>query len=424
MIKSKKIGLGLSGGGFRAAAFHLGTLKKLFELDILSNIDVISTISGGSIIGAYYAMHKDNFKSMIENFQKILKKNLILRACTSFAFLWRITIILGSVTIVALLTESWSWTIIYLLGLIILIGIFFYKIFPTTLLIRDLYDSLIYNGKKLRDLPESPILVINSTNLDTGTLFSFTKDYSFDSTYKYTDNIKSKFDTREMPIAIAVSCSTAVPYAFSPTILKFQEEGKVLNPKLVDGGVYDNQGIYRITGDNINYKSDIVIVSDASAPFAKRFPGINPLPVLGRIMSVMMKRIKSVQFLQSIYEDSENELYEIGYFSLDWEYENCLNSFFNVAVKNKIRRHLLTDHNITEEMKKDKGKMIQHLKNKIGFDDIVKYGLSNTEIDFVKNIKTSLKSLTSEEISLLIKHAEVLTEIQVKLYCPTLLGGN
>ena len=51
--QSKKVGLGLSGGGFRAAAFHLGVFKKLKELQLLDKIDVFSCVSGGSIAGGY-----------------------------------------------------------------------------------------------------------------------------------------------------------------------------------------------------------------------------------------------------------------------------------------------------------------------------------------------------------------------------------
>ena len=49
MRNNKKIGLSLSGGGFRATAYHIGTLKKLNEMGILKDIDVISSVSGGSI---------------------------------------------------------------------------------------------------------------------------------------------------------------------------------------------------------------------------------------------------------------------------------------------------------------------------------------------------------------------------------------
>ncbi len=53
------IGLALSGGGSRAIAFHLGCLRALNDLGILDRIGVISTISGGSIIGAYFAYTPD-----------------------------------------------------------------------------------------------------------------------------------------------------------------------------------------------------------------------------------------------------------------------------------------------------------------------------------------------------------------------------
>ena len=49
------IGLALSGGGSRAIAFHLGCLRALDDLGVLNRIEVLSTISGGSVIGAYYA---------------------------------------------------------------------------------------------------------------------------------------------------------------------------------------------------------------------------------------------------------------------------------------------------------------------------------------------------------------------------------
>ena len=44
------IGLALSGGGFRAAIFHLGIIRRLEELGIMKDVDVISAVSGGSII--------------------------------------------------------------------------------------------------------------------------------------------------------------------------------------------------------------------------------------------------------------------------------------------------------------------------------------------------------------------------------------
>lgn len=55
MAKNPKLGLALSGGGFRATAFHLGVLKRLRELGVLGQVRVVSTVSGGSIVGAFWA---------------------------------------------------------------------------------------------------------------------------------------------------------------------------------------------------------------------------------------------------------------------------------------------------------------------------------------------------------------------------------
>ena len=51
-----KLGLALAGGGFRASIFHLGVLRRLAELDLLRRVEVISTVSGGSIVGALYVL--------------------------------------------------------------------------------------------------------------------------------------------------------------------------------------------------------------------------------------------------------------------------------------------------------------------------------------------------------------------------------
>ena len=51
-----KVGLALSGGGFRASIFHLGVIRRLEELGILKGVAVISSVSGGSIIAAYYVV--------------------------------------------------------------------------------------------------------------------------------------------------------------------------------------------------------------------------------------------------------------------------------------------------------------------------------------------------------------------------------
>ena len=59
-----KLGLALSGGGFRAAFFHVGVLARLAETATLRKVEVISTVSGGSIVGALYYLA---LKDLLEN---------------------------------------------------------------------------------------------------------------------------------------------------------------------------------------------------------------------------------------------------------------------------------------------------------------------------------------------------------------------
>jgi predicted acylesterase/phospholipase RssA len=49
--------LNLSGGGFRAAIFHYGCMRRLHELGLLERVVGISATSGGAIVSALWSMH-------------------------------------------------------------------------------------------------------------------------------------------------------------------------------------------------------------------------------------------------------------------------------------------------------------------------------------------------------------------------------
>jgi predicted acylesterase/phospholipase RssA len=55
-VDRSKLGLALAGGGFRASLFHIGVLWRMAELDLLRYVETLSTVSGGSIVGALYTM--------------------------------------------------------------------------------------------------------------------------------------------------------------------------------------------------------------------------------------------------------------------------------------------------------------------------------------------------------------------------------
>lgn len=75
--KSRDIALALSGGGYRAAYFHLGVFEKLHVLGLLDRIGVISSVSGGSILAGIYAttlLNGGTFKSFVEQSKRFLGK--------------------------------------------------------------------------------------------------------------------------------------------------------------------------------------------------------------------------------------------------------------------------------------------------------------------------------------------------------------
>lgn len=77
----ERIALAISGGGFRAAAYGLGTLNALHLLGVLENVHILSTISGGTITGAFYALRckqGDSFEVIYEDLYELLAKDELL----------------------------------------------------------------------------------------------------------------------------------------------------------------------------------------------------------------------------------------------------------------------------------------------------------------------------------------------------------
>src|SRR5438874_9266259 len=64
----KKIGLALSGGGFRASLYHLGLVRFLRDAGILSQVSHITSVSGGSIFAAHLVLHWDRYNGSPSEF--------------------------------------------------------------------------------------------------------------------------------------------------------------------------------------------------------------------------------------------------------------------------------------------------------------------------------------------------------------------
>src|SRR3954471_14945389 len=64
----KKIGLALSGGGFRATVYHLGLVRFLRDAGILPSVSHICSVSGGSIFAAHLALNWDRYNGTPDEF--------------------------------------------------------------------------------------------------------------------------------------------------------------------------------------------------------------------------------------------------------------------------------------------------------------------------------------------------------------------
>src|SRR5687768_10539673 len=64
----KKIGLALSGGGFRASLYHLGLVRFLRDAGILPQVTHITAVSGGSILAAHLALNWSRYNGSASEF--------------------------------------------------------------------------------------------------------------------------------------------------------------------------------------------------------------------------------------------------------------------------------------------------------------------------------------------------------------------
>jgi NTE family protein len=432
MIKNKKLGLALSGGGYRAAAYHLGTLKKLNELGILDKVDVISAVSGGSILAASYGLHKGDFESFEVKFKKLLKTSIIkgIVYSSQFLLICFFSVIFILFTIYLLFTKVAWLSFVFLVIALFILAKYQFRFFPVSKINEKLYDKIFYQGATLKDLCAKPIIAINTTNLDSGRPFTFSCMKMSDSTYDYPPDGKPKvtFNPQLFPVSKAVAASTCVPFAFTPVTVskkyfKDSDDYERVKPLLIDGGVYDNQGIHKLTHPGSSYECDILIVSDAG----NMLPGVslfkNTIGLLVRTSDVFMNRIKNFQMSLHLF-NKDLPKKEIAYQSLGWDHDNCLKGYVDGVINGHVVHTTVEAHGIlSEEIKGGDREAIENrLRGNLLYDGLMEQFPSEEETMLARNVSTNLTALTEGEISALSKHAETLTEIQVKLYCPSLLN--
>jgi NTE family protein len=430
MEENNKIGLALSGGGYRAAIYHIGTFRALKNMNLLSKIDVISSNSGGSITNGCYALYGENYSEFESKLLEGVKKGVIKRVIFSFQFLSLLAYIFLPVwNVVSPFLNTATWVNICILILMIF-GLIWgqFIIFPLNRVLEQIYNRLFFDKKKLGDINNRWKTVINSTNLDTARLFTFEDSRMSDSIYtnKFADP-RVEFTHDDFPIARAVVASTCVPFAFTPVTIAKQfyknsdDYGKI-NPRLVDGGVYDNQGIHKVTQKNSSCYCSNVIVSDAGRGvfFEKKFR--NQIALLIRTSDVFMERIKNLQMMNGLYREQDNNA-TVAYQSLSFDLNKSLPEFIKMLRDNHISQEVIDAHQIDlNDIRENNWEKIEtYLSERIGLADIMDKGCSGEELSKIRKIETGLSWLKDWKIKLLIKHAEAITELQVKLFLPHIL---
>jgi len=81
-----QMALSLSGGGVRAVGFHLGTMSMLERLGLLRNVQILSSVSGGSMLGIGYSLTQHlgrDFQELFDNFYAFLPEVNILEQLLS-----------------------------------------------------------------------------------------------------------------------------------------------------------------------------------------------------------------------------------------------------------------------------------------------------------------------------------------------------
>jgi predicted acylesterase/phospholipase RssA len=321
-----KIGLALSGGGFRASLYHLGVLAQLAELDVLRNVEVVSCVSGGSILGAHYYLKVRNLlqnkteeeitredylrivHEMIDEFVVGVQHNIRMRVAVNplknLKMFWSSEY--SRTTRIAELYERHLYARVkdgdeqkerWLNGLTIA------PVMKTEdgTTFCDLDFAPKYQNWR-RDA-KVPILVLNAATLNTGHTWQFTASWmgeapaGIDSEIDGNDRLRRMYypdaprDYQKVRLGQAVGASACVPGLFEPLSFDRLYPDRII--RLVDGGVCDNQGIASL----LEQDCKVLLVSDASGQMESQ-PATSRgiFGVLLRTNSIFQARIREAEY--------------------------------------------------------------------------------------------------------------------------------
>jgi predicted acylesterase/phospholipase RssA len=284
----KNLALSLSGGGYRAASFHMGLMTYLSSViwedkSLLERTRVISTVSGGTFTGACYATTMAMNKTPMDFYNKM------------YRFMSEVDVMDKGLK---KLEDFENWNSKKERSLINALSLVYFDDFE-----QNTFATLFDNDSHLKEI------IFNATEFNYGLPFRFQKTAmtSDNRLYAYYGNKQVNMPPaaiREVRLADVIAASSCFPMGFEPINFPHDfrhKESPVLDELkesyredkwgkkckfpigLMDGGMVDNQGIdsvinaeYRMskyTADLAEFASqdvkavDLYIISDVSSPY-------------------------------------------------------------------------------------------------------------------------------------------------------------
>jgi predicted acylesterase/phospholipase RssA len=226
-----RIGLALSGGGFRATLFHLGMIRFLREANILPGVTHITSVSGGSILAAHLVLNWHRYTGALEEFDAAaaeLLQFVQLDVRNRVVRRYPLALPLRALRRLAF-RRPW-------------------RQLTRTGLLEYHYEKYLYGDTCLFQMPQEPRLFILATNISEGCLCAFTRDGLL--IQRRLPGQRFRFDrihTGLATVPMAVTASSAFPGFFPPLELQGQDvgadPGQFGRLAFTDGGVYDNLGV-------------------------------------------------------------------------------------------------------------------------------------------------------------------------------------
>lgn len=315
----RQYSLCLSGGGFRATLFHLGVLRALYDAGYLSpdgpQLRRLSTVSGGSILGAHVALNWSRYCSAdVGEFEAATAEVVALARQDVRGRIMR------RIPLVAIAHVLLTVPIVAVRAVLTPIPRAKRRFdsvvaIPTPVsLLRHYYHRFLRRSTgfghgatagKLCALPtgsngppDGPELHILATNLSKASTCAFSPR-GFASCPEKRAMARGAAD---ITIAQAVAASSAFPAFFPPVMLRKSVVGWLNEDYLgthqfaLDGGVYDNIGLSWECMLAESAPTDLIIASDASGVLEvnqKRWLCL-ALPATLRAIDISMNRLKDL----------------------------------------------------------------------------------------------------------------------------------